>query len=41
MPHLCHVELVVDSCVVLAFVVVAGGNDHVHGDHAEDEHVEH
>ena len=39
--HLCQVKLIVVPAVVLAFVIVASGNDDVHGDHAQDEHVEH
>lgn len=27
--------------MVLAFIIVASGNDDVHSDHAQDEHVEH
>lgn len=39
--HLCQVKLVIVPAVVLAFIIVASGNDDVHGDHAQDEHVKH
>lgn len=40
-PHLCQVKLIIVPAVVLAFIIVASGNDDVHSDHAQDEHVEH
>lgn len=40
-PHLCQVELVIVPAVVLAFIIVASGNNDVHSHHAQDEHVEH
>ena len=38
--YLCQVELVVLSLEAFSFVIVAGGHDHIHGHHAQDEHVE-
>lgn len=39
--HFCQVKLIIMSAVVLAFVIVASGNDDVHSNHTQDEHVEH
>lgn len=40
-PHLCQVKLIIVPAVVLAFIIVASGNNHVHRNHAQDKHVEH
>lgn len=39
--HLGQVKLVIVPGVVLAFIRVARGNDDVHSDHAQNEHVKH
>ena len=38
--YLRQVELVILPLEAFSFVIVAGGHDHVHGHHAQDEHVE-
>lgn len=39
--HLCQVKFIIVPAVVLAFIIVASGNNDVHSNHAQDEHVEH
>ena len=38
--YLRQVELIILPLEAFSFVIVAGGHDHVHGHHAQDEHVE-
>lgn len=41
MTYLSQVELVIVLLVVLALVIIAGGHNHIHSHHTQDEHVEH
>lgn len=41
MAYLSQVELIIVLFMVLALVIVAGGHNHIHSHHTQDEHVEH